>query len=418
MIPSPSRTFVVFGDDWGRHVSTLQHVVTHLLDDHYVIWIDSVGMREPRLTIRDLRRAAGKGAALLRGRRSAPASDAGNAPPPSEAPGTGHPAAEGPRPAQVIPPLVLPWHSNPLVARFNKWSLRRMARRALRQAPPGNAVVLVTALPTVAYVVGACDETVSIYFCMDNYSAMPDTSMRTVDLLERRLLERVDAVVATAARLVELKRARSGKGYHLPQGCNVQHFSTPRAMPGALRDLPRPLIGFAGGFVGGAGQALDTATIRAVAERHPEWSIVLVGPLAALQGELRLPNVHFTGAVPYAQLPAYVQAFDVGLIPYLLNEWTVTIDPLKLLEYLAAGVAVVSSPLPEAFKYESAITIAALGDPFVDAVEGALRRTPAEREAGKALAAANSWAHRAERFSGIVEEAMASRVPAKQGLSV
>lgn len=396
MHPTASPTYLVFGDDWGRHVSTLQHVFAHLLDDSYVIWIDSVGMREPRLTIRDLRRAAGKVRAFLRRQHALLAPD------------VVPPVAARQRPAQVIPPFVLPWYSNSIVSRFNRWSLRRTARRALRLAPTGRPVVLVTALPTTAPAVGGCGETVSIYFCMDNYAMMPDTSADVVRLLEQQLLDRVDVVVATAAALAELKRTRRGVGHHLPQGCNFRHFSTPQPTPELLRGIPRPIIGFAGGFVGGPGQAIDVATIRAIATRHPEWSVVLVGPLDALRPELDFANVHFAGAVPYAQLPGYVQCFDVGLIPYQLNDWTAAIDPLKLLEYLAAGAAVVSSPLPEAFKYEQVITIASLGEPFVDAVELALRSAASRREAGKRLAAANSWEQRALRFREIVSQTLAS----------
>ena len=391
------RTLVVFGDDWGRHVSTLQHVVSRLLPDSYVIWIESVGLRQPGFTRRDLRRARGKLAALLWGALRSP--ERGGSTPDGTA-----------RPDAVIPPRVLPWHRNAVAARFNRWSLRRTVRRALAKAPNGAPVVLVSALPTTAGVVGGCGEAASIYFCMDDYATMPDTSPEVVVPLERELIRRVDTVVATAARLVELKRPPSGRAHQLPQGCNYEHFATPRAMPEVLRALPRPIVGFAGGFAGGGGQALDVPTLRALAERHPEWSLVLVGPLDALRQPLALPNVHFIGAVPYAELPAYVQAFDVGIVPYVENDWTRSVDPLKLLEYLAAGAAVVASPIPEVHKYRDVVRIAPLGDPFVAAVEQALREHgDATRAAGRAVAARNTWEHRAARFRAIIDETLSAK---------
>jgi glycosyltransferase involved in cell wall biosynthesis len=383
---SPRPTIVVFGDDWGRRVSSMQHLFVRLLDRVDVIWIDAIGHREPRLTFEDLRRAVRKVAAMLTGaRRTAPRA-----------------AVTGAQPLHRIAPRVLPWHGNRLVARVNRWSLLRDIRRALAAHPPRGPLVLVTGSPPSAPVVGAIGEDASIYFCMDDFLHLPGTSPAMLAPLEQALLGRVDALVATAQRLLETKRPRTGRRYYLPQGVNYEHFATPRPCPDELRDLPRPIIGFAGGV----SAALDGTTIRALAAAFPSGSIVLVGPVAVDTTAIAAPNVHLLGPRGYDELPAYVQAFDVGIVPYIENEWTRAVDPLKVLEYLAAGIPTVASNLPEIAKYAAVAHAVPLGPTFVQAVHDALS-TARSGEPGRAVAAANTWQHRADRFLEIVDTVLA-----------
>jgi glycosyltransferase involved in cell wall biosynthesis len=386
-------TMIVFGDDWGRHVSSMQHLMVRLVDRVDVIWINAIGHREPRLSFGDLERAVRKVRAMMTG----------------GAPTDPRSRAVTVQPRRLIAPRVLPWHRNPVVSRFNRWSLLRDIRHALAACPPRGPVVLVTGSPPSASVVGECGEDASIYFCMDDFLHLPGTSPRMLAPLEQALLARVDAIVATARRLLETKRPRSGRSFYLLQGVNYEHFASARPCPSELRDLPRPIIGFAGGI----SAALHAPTIRALANAYPGGSIVLVGPLTAPSEELHAPNVHLLGARSYADLPAYVQAFDVGIIPYVENEWTRAVDPLKLLEYLAAGIPAVASNLPEVDKYSSVVSVAPLGEPFVRAVAAALtaaRGVAAGRaegvEAGRVVAAANTWQHRADRFLEIVDDVL------------
>ena len=391
----PRWTFVVFGDDWGRHVSSMQHLCLRLLDRSTIVWFDGIGHREPSLSAADARRALQKARSMLRGRGSRPAAAPAIAP-----------AATGPRPHVHVHPRVLPWHLNPVAAAFNRWSLRRDIRRAIDRALalPGadpSRLVMVTGSPPSAPVAGTFGERAVIYYCMDDFLELPGTSPRMMDVMERRLLARADAVVATARRLVEKKRCATGQGHHLPQGVNYAHFAEPRPVPAELAGLPRPIVGFAGGV----GAAVHLETVRAIAQANRRGSVVLVGPVTLPPSALDLPNVHLLGARPYSELPAYVQAFDAGIIPYVENDWTRAVDPLKLLEYLAAGIPVVASPLPEVMKYAHAVAVAPLGDAFVEAtMRAALATHPSERERGRAEALAHTWDVRAERFLAIVAD--------------
>jgi glycosyltransferase involved in cell wall biosynthesis len=374
----------VLGDDWGRHVSTLQHLFKHIIPHRPVVWVDSFGHRLPRLRAADLRRAAEKVRAMARPRT----------------------VRGGHDPAAVVVPRALPWHNAKLVRSANVWSIRHDVRRALTRIAPGERPVLVTATPTVPELVGTLDERASIYFCMDDYGELPNTTAGMLQPLERLTLGRVDAVVATARRLAEQKRPASERAHQLPQGVNYDHFATPRPCPSEISSLPRPILGFAGGV----SPCCDFELLRTVAGALPRASVVLVGPIMVdLAAERLPPNVHVLGNRPYSDLPAYVQAFDVGLIPYLLNDWTASVDPLKLLEYLAAGIPVVTTPLLEAQKYASVVRQGGTPAAFLAAVHDALASDEHTRAAGRAIAARNTWSHRAEAFLALVAEACTAR---------
>jgi glycosyltransferase involved in cell wall biosynthesis len=377
---------VVFGDDWRRNVSTLQHLFFHLIAHRPIVWVNSFGHRAPQLTVYDIQRAAKKLRMMLVGYR---------------VPADGRPA-----PARVIEPRALPWHNIAAIRTLNTWSLVRDIRRALADVAPGRPPLLVTGTPAAVGVVGALGEVASVYFCMDDYGELPGVDRDIVGPLEKILLERVDATVATAKALVDLKRPASGLAYALPQGVNYDHFARPQPEPEDMANLPHPRIGFAGGI----SSACDFDLIRALAEAHPTGSVVLVGPVQADVQPPRLPNVHLLGHRPYEILPAYVQAFDVGLIPYVLNDWTRSVDPLKLLEYLAAGIPVVSTAIPEVEKYADAICTGADTNSFLACVDASLRKSRADMaERGRAVAREHTWAHRSEQLMRILNDVVDRR---------
>lgn len=384
---------VVFGDDWGRIPSTMQHLFRHIALDYPVIWVNAIGHRPPSVTSADLRRAWQKFRAMV---RQSPAR-----------PGSG--LLGGGVPVAIIEPRVLPWHHVAPIHALNTAVLvgairKRLAARGLTRPP-----VLITGSPPSVGVLGRLGEVASIYFCMDDFLNFPGVSARMIAPLERRLLERVDALVATANSLTVSKLPASGLARHLPQGVNFEHFATPRPEPEDLRAIPPPRIGFSGSI----GGYCDLRLVRRVAEAYPGYSVVLVGNVTAdlsTMAALRRPNVHVLGLRPYSELPAYVQGFDVGIVPYLRNETTLAVDPLKLLEYLAAGLPVVSSAIPEAAKYADTVSIAPDDDAFVRAVGDALAADrSAAREKGQAIARKHTWKQRADELLRIIEKLVARR---------
>jgi glycosyltransferase involved in cell wall biosynthesis len=170
--------------------------------------------------------------------------------------------------------------------------------------------------------------------------------------------------------LRESRTPPSGRNYFLPQGVDTDHFSRREGEPPEpLRSLPKPWIGFFGIIA----PWIDQELLVRVARRHPKASVVLLGRSSTSTARLEAEaNIHVLGEVPYAQLPQWSQWFDVGLIPFVVNELTVAANPLKLLEYLSLGIPVVSTDLPEVRKFRPLARVAETPEDFVRAVSEAL----------------------------------------------
>jgi glycosyltransferase involved in cell wall biosynthesis len=162
------------------------------------------------------------------------------------------------------------------------------------------------------------------------------------------------------------------------------------------------------GYVGVIDFRLDVDLIAYMAERHPEWSVALVGPMKGDTQDLTrlrsLRNVHFLGRQPLEAVPAFVKGMDVCLIPYVLNDYTHHIFPLKLYEYMAAGKPNVATAMEEMIPYEGAeMAIGRSREDFLGKVEAALATDSPERAAARREAARHeSWDDRVEQVSAII----------------
>ncbi len=183
-----------------------------------------------------------------------------------------------------------------------------------------------------------------VYYCRDYLRGNPYWGKHS-DVLEPELIEKADLVVANSGYLADYCARYNKDAYYIGQGCNLELFdhTLQFPLPLELSSLSRPLIGYVGAVIA---SRLDETIIRSIAQAHPEWNVVLVGPEDAtfMKSSLHsLPNVYFIGRKELAQLPAYVQAFDVCINPQLINPLTIGNYPLKVDEYLAMGKPVVAT---------------------------------------------------------------------------
>ena len=214
---------------------------------------------------------------------------------------------------------------------------------------------------------------------------------------ELRLLERVDQVIVHSLALLEKKGHVNPRTELIPNGVNFLHFSRPHPEPSDIAPIARPRIGYAGVIK----KQINLGLLIRLAKIRPLYSFVLVGPVVNISGKehqvaelKRLENVFFLGPKPADVLAEYIQHFDVCLMCYEVNDYTQYIYPLKLLEYLAAGVPTVSSPIKIVQAFAEAVTIANTDAEWLYAIEQSLRdeaRTELAAELRRDFARLNDW---------------------------
>ena len=203
------------------------------------------------------------------------------------------------------------------------------------------------------------------------------------------VIDGVDALFVTSRRLAQELRTRRPDAVYLPNGVAEIFFDGAPAEPPVLATFPRPRVV----FVGALDAWIDFDTIAEVAERIPHASVLIFGP-----GEPKRraypANVHFMGTYPYRDLPTLLRHCDVGMVPFVRNELTHAVSPLKLFEYLAAGLPTVATRLDEIEASASPSILCEDSGAFVRAVESVLDGNPAGRAARVAFARENAWPQR------------------------
>jgi uncharacterized SAM-binding protein YcdF (DUF218 family)/glycosyltransferase involved in cell wall biosynthesis len=316
----------------------------------------------------------------------------------------------------VFSPLVLPFPYLRPARWLNRILLMRALRRWMRAIGFGRPLVWTfLPTPTARDVIRELDPELTIYYCIDDFASSSSGARRIVDS-ERRLFAEADLVFVTSERLRE-RAARTSHAVHLfPFGVKYEAFEAVRTEavppPVDVRDLPRPLIG----YVGGIHQWLDQALLADVARALPAMSFVLVGPAQTDTSALAtLPNVHLLGARAHADIPRYIDAFDVGLVPYRRTEYTANVYPTKLNEYLAMGKPVVATDLSEIRRFNAEhgdiVSVAAEAPEFAEAVRQAVeaKADRVARERRIEVARGNSWTVKIARMTTLIESALGRR---------
>jgi UDP-galactopyranose mutase len=253
----------------------------------------------------------------------------------------------------------------------------------------------------------------TVYDCMDelaNFRFAPPQLLA----LERELLASADVVFTGGYSLYEAKKGLHPNIHPFPSSVDRAHFGRARAMDAVPDDqgaLPRPRFG----FYGVIDERMDLELLAAVADAHPEWSLVMVGPVVKVDpADLpQRPNIHYLGSKTYEELPAYLGGWDVALMPFAINESTKFISPTKTPEYLAGGRPVVSTPVTDVIRHYGdldSVFIADGADAFIKGCEQALAlvRSGDEWLNEVDLKLANlSWDITYARMAGLVHEAIA-----------
>lgn len=244
-----------------------------------------------------------------------------------------------------------------------------------------------------------------VYDCMDELAAAPGAPPGLAER-ERELLAVADVVFTGGAGLYRSRSRLHPFVRCFPDSVDVAHFSRAASLadPPDQAGLPRPRLGFHGVI----DERLDLDLLAAVARSRPDWSIVLLGPVARDPGTLpRLANLHLLGPRPYEELPAYLGHWDVAVMPFAAGPATRFLSPVQVLESMAAGRPVVSTPLPDVTEPHGGIVHLAEGpERFAGACEQALAEPAAARELraqrARSVLQRTSWNETVRRMDEIV----------------
>jgi glycosyltransferase involved in cell wall biosynthesis len=377
-VPTP---IVAFAKDWHEDPTSNHHVLRELARTRRVLWLNSLATRAPKLSSgRDLGKIKRKLAEFARGPQNVE------------------------NDLWVTTPLVLPLPGSAAARAVNRQILRATIR-ALRLRLGISDFELWTFLPNTADYVGTLGEDRAIYYCVDEWSMFSYLDRDQTVAAERRLLEKVDAVFAINHALADAKREINPRTFVSPHG--VDHAAFARALapdlavPADLAALPGPRVG----FYGTLRDWVDFPLIAHVARARPAWSIALVGQVLGDVSPLAgLANVHLLGQKPHHALPAYCKGFDAGIIPYVIDARMPFVNPLKLREYLSAGLPVVSTPVPEVVRFGDRCRVAATPDAFVAALDAALADGgEAARRARSAAMVNETWAARVAQVTATID---------------
>lgn len=249
-----------------------------------------------------------------------------------------------------------------------------------------------------------------IYDCVDDHAvqAGPNRNSNRVRAEERTILKRANVVTVTSVHLYNQKKALHKNVHLVEQAADVALFTTQSTteISPTFPQLGGPIIGSVGTL---DSYKYDFALIEQVARTHPEWQFVFVGEPAverrneALARVKSLANVFVMGVVPRDRVPAYVQRFDVCMVPYQANDYNRSSFPLKFWEFMATGKPIVVSGLPELAVYTHLIGYAASADGFAREIQKALASPLVGREARIALAQEHSWGRRVATLLKLLE---------------
>lgn len=368
-------SFLVFSDDWGEHPSSCQHLFLRIAKNFPVVWVNTVGMRSPKLTVADARKAWRKAAKMVSGS--------------SQSNG-------GQSDVTVLQPPMLPYAGLRIVRDLNRRSVVRAVRGALhRLGMPSPTVV--TTVPNAADVVGSIRCARIVYYCVDDFAHWPGMDSERVRNMEERLISQADLFIATSQKLLERLRATGKRSYLLEHGVDVDFFATEAEVEHhAVAAIPKPRVG----YIGLIDERLDQDLLIEVASRMADVSFVLAGPVVTDVNRLRrLNNVFFTGAIPYRELPSLIKGLKTLLLPYVCNTLSESISPLKLKEYLATGKPVVSTPLLEVSAMRPHVLIGGSPDQIAEALDVGI--AAADSKPQRDFLLKHDWSIKAQQFVGM-----------------
>ncbi|WP_114764521.1 glycosyltransferase family 1 protein [Vibrio rhodolitus] len=372
------RDMIVFGEDFGGLPSSTQHLIKNLPNMGKIIWVNSIGLRQPRLSKHDVARAFSK---LFSSNIAQPHL--------SNIRKRGEKTCS----IEVVNLRTIPAPSSKLSRKLARNLMLKQLKPILHKHRV-ESPILWSSLPTAADLCGHLDESAVVYYCGDDFSALAGVDHDTVRDHEAKLVDKANVVFAASEKIAEM--FPRCKTMLLPHGVDVDLFATPTIRAKDLPSRSKPIAG----FYGSLSNWLDYDLINYVCAKMPHWDFVFIGPNELNYNPLpKRDNVFYLGPRPHHQLASYSQHWQASLLPFKFNRQIEACNPLKLREYLAAGASVIATPFPALTPYSRYIKVVQDGEQMCSALD--LPQTQQRLPSG--IVDNESWRSRSEWVRQIME---------------
>lgn len=374
------RDILCFSHDWTGDPLSKTHLMRVLAKENRILWVNAIANRMPTASSKDVSRIFKKLKSFT------------------------EPVREVEPNIFVLNPLAIPAYGSAAIVSANQRFLVRQVRKAMLKLGFSDVVNMVFN-PAAGMIAGKLGESELIYYCVDEYTAFTGSS--ALKEIEEQLFRDADLVVVSAEKLYQSKKHFNPNTHIIRHGTDWRHFRTAidgdLAIPADVVELPRPIIGFHGLLA----DWVDYELIKKTAEHFKDGSIVLIGKIAVdAEQKIKMldgvPNIYLLGRKPYAELPAYCRAFDVALNPFEISELTLAANPLKVREYLAAGLPVVSTDIPEVRVLDDCLVGTSHSD-FIQKVAAALTASKPRTEVSDAIRH-ESWEAKIEELRELLQK--------------
>lgn len=375
------RDILCFSHDWTGDPLSKTHLMRVLSKENRILWVNAIANRMPTASSKDFSRIVKKLKSFT------------------------EPVKEVEPNIHVLNPLAIPAYGTEAVRNFNQKFLISQVKKAMRKLDFSQPINMVFN-PAAGLLAGKLGESELIYYCVDEYTAFTGAAVGLKEI-EEDLFRKSDLVIVSAEKLFESKQHFNKNTFVIRHGTDWKHFrkslDDETKIPDEIADLPKPIIGFHGLLA----DWVDFDLIKKTAEHFSEGSVVLIGKIT-VDAEKKIKildgvkNIHFLGRKPYAELPAYCKGFDVALNPFEINELTLAANPLKVREYLAAGLQVVSTDIPEVRILDNCL-IGENHQDFIEKIEFALKNPKSKEEISDAIKH-ESWEAKIDELRTVMQK--------------
>jgi glycosyltransferase involved in cell wall biosynthesis len=343
--PTLNKPLIVFGEDWGVHPSSTQHIIKVLVQTRQVIWVNSIGLRKPKLTRHDVLRVFTKLKSFSLNHQKKSKIQVNNN-----------------KQFIIINPLVIPCANNWLTLTISKFILKWQLNLACKKLTIKDPIIW-SSLPTSVDYLELFRDAPSVYYCGDDFNSLAGVDHQFVSKKEKELVAKSNYIFIASETMT--KKFPHNKTVNIPHGVDFSLFS--ERISSTPRDLPKgkPIAGFYGSISEWLDQDLLVQAIKALTH----WNFVFIGKINCEINKLQqFPNVFFLGTKDHNELPQYIKNWNVAMLPFLKNKQIQMCNPLKLREYIASGTPIVTTDFNAVNQYRNHLQIADQKTPLYKAI--------------------------------------------------